>query len=128
MKKELIITVLLGLIGIVFLGFVLANAAGKKPIQKQTQPSGAPTAASQQTTMQTFTAEDVALHASVNDCYMIVNTNVYDLTSYLPDHPGDISMYCGTDGTIAFTTRNGKGPHDDKSVRQMETMIIGTLQ
>jgi cytochrome b involved in lipid metabolism len=125
MKKELLIAILLGIAGIVFLGFVLTNASKKKiPIQEQTQTS-TPTSIQNQT--QTFTAKDVATHATTNNCYMIVNGSVYNLTNYLSEHPTDISSYCGTDATVVFNTRGGKGPHDAKATNRLETMFVGTL-
>lgn len=50
------------------------------------------------------TREQVALHASKDDCWTIIDNVVYDLTSYIPRHQGgdNILSACGVDGTAFF--------------------------
>ncbi|MES2135302.1 MAG: cytochrome b5-like heme/steroid binding domain-containing protein [Patescibacteria group bacterium] len=63
----------------------------------QTQPSG-------------ITGADVAKHASRNDCWSTINGNVYDLTSWIPNHPGGeqaILQLCGKDGSAKFNGQHG---------------------
>ena len=60
-----------------------------------------------------YTAAQVAERNSAEDCWTIINGKVYDLTSYIPRHPGgdDILLACGTDGTSLFedrTTNDGR--------------------
>lgn len=84
-----------------------------------------------------YTAAEVATHKTANDCWTIINGNVYDLTSYVSRHPGgdDIELACGVDGTTLFTerkTEDGKAvgsgtPHDSGSASQLESLKIGTL-
>ena len=48
---------------------------------------------------------EVNRHNSASDCWMIVDNGIYDVTSYIPSHPGGagaIVSYCGKDGTEAF--------------------------
>jgi cytochrome b involved in lipid metabolism len=57
----------------------------------------------------TVTMEQVAQHNSVDDCWMIIDGNVYDLTKYFGQHPGGdatMSHYCGKDGTEAYETKD----------------------
>ena len=47
----------------------------------------------------------VAKHKSKKDCWVILNNNVYNVTDFLPDHPGGknaILLYAGKDGTKEF--------------------------
>ncbi len=55
--------------------------------------------------MRQFTAEEVAKHNSAESCWVIIHGRVYDLTSFLPTHPGGqkiILKEAGKDGTKAF--------------------------
>lgn len=36
----------------------------------------------------TFTREEVAQHNNEKDAYLIINSKVYDVTSYVNEHPG----------------------------------------
>ncbi len=54
----------------------------------------------------------LAQHASLEDCWIAYNGKVYDITSYVPRHPGGankIARYCGsaTEFENAFTRQHG---------------------
>lgn len=51
-----------------------------------------------------LTIDEVALHNKVNDCWTVINSKVYDITSYLQYHPGGRSILkaAGKDGTEIF--------------------------
>jgi cytochrome b involved in lipid metabolism len=38
--------------------------------------------------MKSFTADQVASHSTEKDCWIIVDSKVYDLTKFLSEHPG----------------------------------------
>ena len=80
--------------------------------------------ASAQTT--TYTLADVANHATASNCWMVLNsTQVYNVTTYIPMHPGGSAMvpYCGKDGTQAFNNVN----HSSSAVALEATYLIGSL-
>lgn len=82
------------------------------------------------TTAATLTATEVAKHSSPSDCWMIINSKVYDVTSYLPYHPGGagtILQYCGSDGTAAFDTRGGTGSHSAYASSLLGSYYIGNV-
>lgn len=57
-----------------------------------------------------YTTADVAAHNSKSSCWSIINGNVYDLTSWIPKHPGGenaILQLCGTDGSAKFNGQHG---------------------
>ncbi|MDD3474690.1 MAG: cytochrome b5 domain-containing protein [Candidatus Dojkabacteria bacterium] len=77
-----------------------------------------------------YTIDDVAEHSSSNDCWMIFEDGVYDLTDYLSLHMRymDITDWCGTDMTEAFQTKDGEGrDHKSSSYSLLEVYYIGTL-
>lgn len=80
----------------------------------------------------TYTAAQVAPHSSINDCWMIIGKEVYDLTSFMDQHPGGAQAmlkYCGKDGTRGFATMDrGRGQTHSASASQLkEDYKIGTL-
>ncbi len=57
-----------------------------------------------------ITMAQVAQHNSRTSCWAAINGFVYDLTSWIPKHPGGeqaILGLCGTDGTATFTGKHG---------------------
>ncbi|MDP9087538.1 MAG: cytochrome b5 domain-containing protein [Pseudomonadota bacterium] len=75
----------------------------------------------------TYTAADVAKHATATDCWMILNTSkVYNFTPYTSLHPGgkaSISSACGQQGDAAFASV----PHSANAVAIEASYLIGTL-
>lgn len=74
-----------------------------------------------------FTATQVAAHASVASCYSSINGAVYDLTSWISQHPGGsaaIKGLCGKDGSAAF---NGQHGGQSRPESELAGFKIGTL-
>ncbi|MDO8610701.1 MAG: cytochrome b5-like heme/steroid binding domain-containing protein [bacterium] len=77
-----------------------------------------------------LTPEEVAKHNTVSDCWLIINNNVYAVTSYMQIHPGGaqiIQFFCGKDGTIAYQTKDGRGSHSKKAYDVLAKLLIGPL-
>jgi len=74
---------------------------------------------------------EVAKHNQINDCYMIINGKVYDLTSYASAHPGGtrtIANSCGTEATQAYDTKGGyRGPHSSYASSLLDKYFVGNL-
>ena len=52
-----------------------------------------------------YTLEEVAKHTTKSDCWVVVNGQVLDVTSFLPDHPGGelaILTFAGRDASAEF--------------------------
>ncbi len=74
-----------------------------------------------------FSAEDVAQHSTAEDCWTIVDGNVYDVTPFVSRHPGGlaaISQICGVDGTERFIGKHGS---DSAPNSQLDSLKIGTV-
>jgi len=51
-----------------------------------------------------YTKEEVAKHNSSDDCWLIVDDKVYDVTSFVESHPGGDAIFskAGKDNTIGI--------------------------
>ena len=77
--------------------------------------------------LKNFTIEDVAAHKSPTDCWSAVNDGVFDLTKWIPQHPGGpavIQAMCGIDGSAAFTAKHGGNAG---AAAALKSYRIGTL-
>ncbi|MED6161687.1 hypothetical protein PIB30_063079 [Stylosanthes scabra] len=73
-----------------------------------------------------FTFEDVANHNHKNDCWLIINGKVYDVTPFLDDHPGGDEVLLtatGRDATIDFEDVG----HSDSAVEMMQKYFVGDV-
>jgi cytochrome b involved in lipid metabolism len=69
-------------------------------------PFGAAAGDSGLTPTTALTSEEVLKHSTGQDCWSVINGEVYDLTSYVSEHPGGadlINAICGKDGSAAFS-------------------------
>ena len=57
-----------------------------------------------------ITLAEIATHKNATSCWSSINGNVYDLTAWIPQHPGGpqaILQLCGTDGSAKFNAQHG---------------------
>lgn len=77
---------------------------------------------------QVYTLAQVAENNNKNSCWTIIDGNVYNITSYVPNHPGgesDILKICGLDGTSLF---NKPSEHISGGARNiLDSFRIGTI-
>lgn len=77
-----------------------------------------------------LTPEEIARHKTESDCWMIIEGNVYNLSSFSSGHPGGkqaIVNFCGKDGTTAFKTKGGNSSHSQTAVQMLTKFLIGPL-
>lgn len=75
----------------------------------------------------TYTPADVAAHSTATDCWVIINNNVYNLTSFIPSHSGGSNVIlgvCGKDGTAIFNS----GPHSSTTINAISSLLLGTIK
>lgn len=86
--------------------------------------------ASLNTTGSALTLDLVAQHSSANDCWIIVQGKVYNVTSFLPRHPGGTEIlipFCGRDASSGFDTKGGKGQHSASAQSLLRSFYVGDL-
>ena len=74
----------------------------------------APAANVAQAAEKSYTAADLARHATPADCWMAIRGSVYDFSPYLPEHPsrpGLLEPWCGKEATEAYNTKTKGRPH-----------------
>lgn len=71
-----------------------------------------------------FTAAEVAAHNSASDCWLILDGKVYEVTDFIPSHPGGKAILkgCGKDATQMFSS------HPESAKALKEKFYIGDLK
>ncbi|GAV78761.1 Cyt-b5 domain-containing protein [Cephalotus follicularis] len=73
-----------------------------------------------------FTMQETSLHNTKDDCWIVIDGKVYDVSSYLDEHPGGddvILVATGKDATDEFEDAG----HSKDARELMETFCIGEL-
>ena len=93
-------------------------------------PQGSPTfpgsvSASNATTSEGLTLEEVAKHSTESDCWVVIGNDVYNVTSLIDTHSGGreaIIQYCGTNATDVFFSK-----HDQNAYEVLQSYYLGTI-
>ncbi len=74
---------------------------------------------------------EVSKHNAISDCWIIVNSKIYDISGYASAHPGgvrNIASSCGKESTQAYDTKGGRGsPHSASANQMLAQYYIGDL-
>lgn len=73
-----------------------------------------------------YTIDDVVKHNQENDCWIVIEDNVYDISRFLEKHPGgDIILmdYAGKDATEVFLNQG----HSKKAKKMLKLYKIGIV-
>lgn len=123
MKKELVV----GIILIAIFGAMVGYYVDSYNTKKTPGPAAEINLITNQTAL---TASIIAEHSTQNDCWIIVQGKIYNVTSYLINHPGgagEITPFCGQEATLAFQTKNDKGAHSQAAYDMLAPYFIGDL-
>lgn len=77
--------------------------------------------------LQIISRTSVLNHNTIDDCWLIIQNNVYDFTDFIKKHPGGSEILlsrAGEDATSYFIGKHGKNPG---VIKQLERLKIGTL-
>jgi len=75
-----------------------------------------------------YTMTDVSLHNNESNCWTAINGFIYNVTSWIPQHPGGrdkIISLCGIDGSSAFNSQHGE---QARPASELENFRIGVLK
>ncbi|KAM3321116.1 cytochrome B5-like protein [Capsicum chacoense] len=76
--------------------------------------------------VQTYSKAEVAVHNKRTDCWIIIKDKVFDVTSYVEEHPGGDAIldHAGDDSTEGFY-----GPqHATRVFEMIDDFCIGNLE
>ncbi|XP_062090903.1 cytochrome B5-like protein [Humulus lupulus] len=106
----------------VFLGaFILFSRESKSGRRKDDQPI-----AKHNKGAKVYSKAEISLHNKRTDCWIIIKDKVYDVTSYVEEHPGGdaILAHAGDDSTEGFY-----GPqHATRVFDMIDDFYIGNLE
>lgn len=137
MKKILAVSIV---IFSVFMSYVVIGGFLQKQQKESasetapaTSTASSPASSNNTSASKTYSSSEVSAHNSTTDCWLIINNNVYDVTSFLAEHPGGASTiipYCGKEATKAFDTqdRGSRGGHSSNAASMLTNYQIGTLK
>jgi len=76
-----------------------------------------------------FTTEDVARHNSPSSCWVTRGGKVYDVTAFLPDHPGgdDIVLKHAGQSVDAAMKNPDEHDHSESAYEMLDEYIVGRL-
>lgn len=74
-----------------------------------------------------YTMADVATHKDGTSCWTAINGGVYDVTSWINQHPGGpgaILSLCGKDGSSAFNGQHGGQPQPEEELAGFKIGVL----
>jgi cytochrome b involved in lipid metabolism len=74
-----------------------------------------------------YTYQDVAEHNTKSDCFVVIHDKVYNVGSFVDEHPGGEEVVldvAGQDATEAFEDIG----HSDEAREILEGLLVGTLK
>lgn len=73
-----------------------------------------------------YTMQEAAQHNTPQDCWIVIDGKVYDVGSYLDEHPGGDDVILATTGKDAMDEFEDAG-HSKSARELLETFFIGEL-
>ncbi|CAM8979302.1 unnamed protein product [Rhodiola kirilowii] len=73
-----------------------------------------------------FTFQEVSQHDKFNDCWIVIHRKVYDVTTFLTEHPGGQEIILGCTGRDA-TREFEESDHSEEAKKLKEKYYIGEI-
>lgn len=102
--------------------------ASATPVAPTTAPDATAQAGAGTPGERNYTLDEVRQHDTEQSCWAAIDGQVYDLTAWIPQHPGGaqrIVSICGTDATVAFANQHGDAPRPNE---QLARFRVGALK
>lgn len=80
---------------------------------------------------QNYTIDEISLHNTRSDCWILIRGRIYDVSTFVKLHPGKDAILsgCGKDATELFETRpmGSRTTHSDYAKTLMNKYYVGSL-
>lgn len=73
-----------------------------------------------------FTFDEVSKHNESNDCWIVMNGKVYDVSSFMDEHPGGDEVLLAVTGKDATTDFDDIG-HSESAKELVQKYLIGEI-
>jgi cytochrome b involved in lipid metabolism len=76
----------------------------------------------------TFSLAQVSAHSTVADCWSVVSGGVYNLTTWIGEHPGGagvIKAMCGKDATVSFQSMHSSSSSAKAALVKLMVGVVG---
>lgn len=115
-----------------FLFLYFISPPAPKNAETKNQTASVKNESSLSNTAITLNTAEIQKHSTQDDCWMIIDSKVYNLTTYLNSHPGGPGVmlpYCGGDATKAYATKDAPkpSPHSDYAASLLDSFYIGDV-
>ncbi len=100
----------------------------EKPVEKKIETVQPQTKILAPQRLETYTIEQVAKHDTEDSCWVIINGRVFDVTTFLYDHPGGIDMLLDHAGDVDASQEFARVNHSTKARYMMDNYCIGLLE
>lgn len=80
--------------------------------------------------LRSLSLEEIAAHNTEQDCWMVIEGKVYDLTDYLPKHPTPAAIlipWCGGEATEGMRTKGYGRDHSPAAWEMLDAYQIGIV-
>lgn len=107
---------------VAFISVVLTLVATGLLMDRSTEPAATAGA------LRPIGAAELAAHNHRDSCWKAIDGKVYDVTSYLPAHPGDEAQtldWCGKDASAAWHNKRPGQAHSPNAVVLLQSYLIG---
>lgn len=121
MKSTNILFITIAVLILGFVGLVVYVFAGSTPVKNT------PSTTSVEESNPVYSMEQVETHRIRSDCWTVIDGSVYDLTSFIANHPGGerILEACGINATQLF---KNQGLSESEATEVRETLDIPESQ
>ena len=129
---SLFVVFVLAVVGIVFFMGTTPRSdvalSTQTPIATEVGTPEATSGAAVASTGVVLSSSEIAQHSTRDSCWLLISGKVYDVTSFIADHPGgsrDILKNCGKDATNDYATQDGEGEHSSQANAMLADYYIG---